>query len=59
MTGVKDGEITMQPIFKFVETGTCTNGKIKGELCATGNSLVNTSKLAHAGLLDQFISNKA
>lgn len=59
VTGVKNGEITMQPIFKFVETGTCTNGKIKGELCATGNSLVNTSKLAHAGLLDQFISNKA
>ena len=25
VTGVKNGEITMQPIFKFIETGTCTD----------------------------------
>lgn len=59
VTGVKNGEITMQPIFKFVETGTCTDGKIKGELHATGNSLINTSKLASAGLLGKFIPDKA
>ena len=59
VTGVKNGEITMQPIFKFIETGTCTDGKIKGELRATGNSLVNTSKLASAGFLGKFIPDKA
>lgn len=57
VTGVKNGEITIQPIYKFVETDTGADGKIKGKLCATGNSLVNTSKLAHAGLLDKFISD--
>jgi len=55
VTGVKNGEITVQPIYKFVETGTGVQGKIKGELRATGNGLLNTSKLAHAGLLDEFI----
>ncbi|MCI9078333.1 MAG: hypothetical protein HFH68_05315 [Lachnospiraceae bacterium] len=55
VTGVKNGEITVQPIFKFTETGTDTQGKIQGELQATGNGLLNTSKLAHAGLMDEFI----
>lgn len=50
VTGIKDGDITVQPIYKFVETGTDTQGKIKGELRATGNKLINTSKLGYAGL---------
>lgn len=48
--GVKDGDIVLQPIYKFVETGTNSQGKITGELCATGNKLLNTDKLAYAGL---------
>lgn len=50
VTGVKDGDITVQPIYKFVETGISPTGKIVGELCATGNKLLNTDKLSHAGL---------
>lgn len=53
VTGVKDGEITVQPIYKFIEKSTDSNGKIKGELCATGNRLLNTGKLAYAGLLNK------
>jgi len=50
VTGVKDGDITVQPIYKFVETGTCPDGKVKGEMRASGNRLLNTGKLAQAGL---------
>lgn len=55
VTGVKNDEIMVQPIYKFVETGTDAQGKIKGELRATGSKLLNKDKLAHAGLLDGFI----
>jgi len=51
VTGIRDGEITVQPLYKFVETGVDVQGKIKGELQATGNKLLYTGKLAHAGLL--------
>lgn len=50
VTGVKNGDITVQPIYKFIETGISKDGKIIGELRATGNKLLNTEKLAHAGL---------
>lgn len=50
VTGVKNGDITVQPIYKFIERGTSQKGKITGELSATGNKLLNTEKLAHAGL---------
>lgn len=53
VTGVKDGIITVQPIYKFIEKSTDSNGKIKGGLYATGNRLLNTGKLAHAGLLEK------
>lgn len=51
VTGVQDGEITVQPLYKFVETGVDVQGRIKGELQATGNKLLYTGKLVHAGLL--------
>ena len=54
VTGVKNGEIILHPIYKFVETGTDEHGKINGELKFSGNGLFNTSKLAHAGLLDEY-----
>lgn len=50
VTGVKNGDITVQPIYKFIETEISKDGKIIGELRATGNKLLNTEKLAHAGL---------
>lgn len=37
ITGVSDeGEIEMVPIFQFVRTGTCNDGKVRGEFQATG-----------------------
>ena len=55
VTGVMDGEIMVQPLYKFVETGVDEQGRIKGELCATVNKLLYTDKLAHAGLLDGYV----
>ena len=45
----------VQPLYKFVETGVDVQGRIKGELRATGNKLLYTDKLAHAGLLDRYV----
>ncbi|MDT1957338.1 CpaF family protein [Carnobacterium divergens] len=47
--GFENGEILLNPLFKFVEEGEY-KGKIVGELRATGNELVNHSKLAMAGI---------
>ncbi|WP_413524807.1 CpaF family protein [Carnobacterium divergens] len=47
--GFENGEIQLNPLFKFVEEGEY-KGKIVGELKATGNELVNHSKLAMAGI---------
>lgn len=58
VTGVKNGEITVQPIYKFVETGTDSQGRIKGELRTTGSSLFNTGKLVYAGLLDKYLTKE-
>lgn len=47
--GFENGEIQLNPLFKFVEEGEY-KGKIVGELKATGNELVNHAKLAMAGI---------
>ena len=48
--GIKDGDIFVQPLYKFEEKGTNSSGEIIGELVATGNKLIHKDKLAHAGL---------
>ncbi len=48
--GFKDGEIKLNPIYQFVETGEDDNHKIIGSLQRTENAMVNTSKFASAGL---------
>ncbi len=50
VTGVKNGEITLQTLYKFHEIGE-VDGKISGEFVSTGNHLIYTDKLAQAGLL--------
>ncbi len=49
--GIKDGDIFVQPLYKFEEKGTDNFGQIIGEFAATGNELVHRDKLIHAGLL--------
>lgn len=59
VTGIRDGDITVQPLYKFIEDGVDDAGRIKGKLCPTGNKLINTDKLAHAGLLGESIYTTA
>lgn len=49
----EDGEIKLNPIYKFVETGEDANGKIIGGLVRTENKMVHTEKLRAAGLSDK------
>lgn len=48
--GFENGEIKLNPIYQFIETGEDENHKIIGSLQRTENAMVNTSKLASAGL---------
>ena len=48
--GYENGEIQLNPIYKFVETGEDDNHKIIGSLKRTENAMVNTTKFASAGL---------
>jgi len=48
--GFENGEIKMNPLFKFIEHGEDENHKIIGALTRTENEMVNTHKLAAAGL---------
>lgn len=48
--GVEDGEILLNPLFKFVEDGNLVTDAVNGRLVATGNKLQNTAKLQMAGI---------
>ncbi len=48
--GFENGEIKLNPIYQFVETGEDANHKIIGSLQRTENKMVNTQKFASAGL---------
>ena len=49
---VVDGEIVLNPIYKFRETGTDENGRIEGVLERTENPFHNVEKLRFAGIFD-------
>lgn len=51
--GYEDGEIKLNPIYKFVEEGEDENHKIIGSLQRTTNKMVNTQKFLSAGLSDE------
>ena len=48
--GYENGEIILNPLYKFVETGEDENHKIIGSLQRTENKMVHTGKFASAGL---------
>lgn len=50
--GFEDGEIKLNPIYEFIETGEDENKKIIGGLVRTENKMVNTMKFKMAGLSD-------
>ncbi|RTE05392.1 CpaF family protein [Paenibacillus whitsoniae] len=47
--GMKDGEVELQPLFRFVESGESEEGNLLGELVYTGEKLWNEAKLRMAG----------
>lgn len=51
--GYENGEILMNPLYKFVEHGEDENKKIIGGLERTENKMVNTFKFKMAGLSDR------
>ncbi|WP_409348207.1 CpaF family protein [Paenibacillus gyeongsangnamensis] len=48
---VQDGEVRLNPLFRFVETGEGPDGRVTGSLEPTGNALKMNWKLQLAGLL--------
>ncbi|AFH62228.1 CpaF family protein [Paenibacillus caseinilyticus] len=48
--GVEDGEVVLNPLYRFQETGETPGGRIIGSLVPTGSKLEGTWKLAAAGL---------
>ncbi len=52
MSGLKNGEFVLNPLFTFIEEGETKNGLIKGDLKKTG-TLSYTEKLQRHGLYDK------
>ncbi|MNY69860.1 hypothetical protein D3C86_2078670 [compost metagenome] len=46
---MKDGEVQLQPLFLFEESGESPEGKLLGTLRYTGQTLANMYKLQMAG----------
>ena len=51
--GYSDGQIQLNTLYEFVETGEDSEHKIIGELRRTKNKMVNTQKFSLAGLSDK------
>lgn len=51
VSGMKEGEIQLNRLYHFEETGEDYKGRVFGTLRATGNPLMHLDKLAAAGLL--------
>ncbi|NQX63257.1 CpaF family protein [Paenibacillus qinlingensis] len=49
VVGIKDGEVQLQPLFLFEESGESPEGKLLGTLRYTGQTLANMYKLQMAG----------
>nr|WP_170318215.1 CpaF family protein [Paenibacillus thalictri] len=50
IAGVADGEMVLNPLFRFMETADSSGGRVSGKLMPTGNRLQRTFKLQLAGL---------
>lgn len=48
--GYSDGDIVLNPLFTFQETGETQDIKVKGQLTKTGNTLIHQEKLKMAGI---------
>lgn len=48
--GYEDGKIKLNPLYVFEDLGNDENGKVKGQLKRTGNSIVHIEKFRAAGI---------
>ena len=53
VVGYKDGQIVLNPLYKFVEEGETEDKKIIGSLKRTENAMVHTMKFNMAGISDK------
>lgn len=53
VAGYQNGEIKLNPLYSFEETGETDDGKIIGGLVRTENPMINLYKFHMAGLSDQ------
>ncbi|OKP94779.1 CpaF family protein [Paenibacillus sp. P32E] len=49
VTGVQEGEVVLNPLYEFRETGE-RNGRVQGGLIPSGNPMLHTGKLRMAGI---------
>ncbi|OKP97486.1 CpaF family protein [Paenibacillus sp. P46E] len=49
VTGVQEGEVVLNPLYEFRETGE-RNGRVQGGLVPSGNPMLHTGKLRMAGI---------
>ena len=54
VVGMKDGEIELNPLYKFEEDENSTLRKVSGSLKRTDNKMKNTLKLLQAGIYEEF-----
>ena len=45
-----EGEVILNPLYSFVETGLSKEGKVEGQLMRTENAFIYTDKLQRAGV---------
>lgn len=45
-----EGEVILNPLYSFVETGLSKEGKVEGQLMRTENAFIHTDKLQRAGV---------
>lgn len=54
VVGMKDGEIELNPLYRFEEDENSTLRKVSGSLKRTDNKMKNTLKLLQAGIYEEF-----
>lgn len=53
VVGYENGEVKLNPLYKFIETGESAEGKVIGKLTRTENPMIHTEKFRNAGLSDR------
>ena len=58
IVGIEGGEVKLNPLFEFVESGEDKEGRVIGELLPTGSMLFKQEKLRMSGLSSHSVQEK-